>query len=347
MMAQGFAFVEIAAPSSEDENYLALFLNRLGFSCIGRHRHYDIRVYQQASCYILMNCERKGRGAGREGAFVRSHGICASACGLYVKDALSWSASAFANGAMPYKYALPYRAPAVMAIGDTLIYGIDQPIAVFLEQHFDCDSSVSNQPGNPSLLTSLVALNFVVYAGHLPEYRRLLCGAMGFSEVNHYAGPTLSVVNLNYEATCYVRLIATDIAHTSCQAAQFLKSHMGEGVQAVSFTADNLTTCMANFKKRSIAIEPQNPHYYDRLSKYFSGMNVNLFDLSKHHIMVDGLLKETRGSAVTQHILHAFLAKTRGHVRFEVMQSQDSLMALGNFSSYYQHHGKAPSLLAV
>ena len=116
----GFEFVEFAHP--EPETLRELF-TKMGYTHTATHKTKDIELWQQGDITYVINNEPGSHA--RE--FVTEHGPCAPSMGWRVVDAQHAFDHAVSKGATPYEGpGKTMDVPAIMGIGGSLIYFIDQ-----------------------------------------------------------------------------------------------------------------------------------------------------------------------------------------------------------------------------
>ncbi len=286
--AAGIAFVEISAPHEKDKIYLSLLLRRLGFTHVGNHKAHKIYLYQQHSTYIILNCETKGRGGGQEGSFVREHGMCACAFGVWVQDLEKAYRYAIKKGAKPYKYSTPYQVPAIHSVGDTLLYFCQDEPQIFIQKHFHYIATTHERFYVNELLHEIDHLVFAVYPDKLEYWAGFFQTLFNTSVQPIARDGHLSVCNLmNASQTLSLTLIASE-PRLQGQTSQFLTHHNGEGLFQIAFATQDLCHAVTHMSRACMQFESVDASYYDFVVDNFPTSGMNLFVLSRQHIMIDG-----------------------------------------------------------
>ena len=116
----GFEFVEFASDNPQE---LRDLFTRMGYAHVANHKTMQIELWQQGDITYVLNAEPNSFGA----EFVAKHGPCAPSMGWRVVDAARALAHALENGATEYTgTGKVLDVPAIMGIGGSLIYLVDQ-----------------------------------------------------------------------------------------------------------------------------------------------------------------------------------------------------------------------------
>jgi 4-hydroxyphenylpyruvate dioxygenase len=338
---KGFSFIEVAAPNENHKAQLTLTLQRLGFKMIGKHKRNDIYLYGQGNIKLLMNCDAKGRGAGREGSFVRAHGLCASAFGIWVEDADQAYHNAILSGAKPYKYASPYNLHTINGIGDTLIYFVDGAV---LDSFFD--EEFVNQNVNIALhyfvdgfgLSHIDHLTFTLYPEKLNNWSGFFQKIFNFRALNYTKKSGVCVRNMTSPCgSLLVTLMESDLKKISPVSA-YLNGHMDEGISHIAFATTDLEAAVDDMTKLSLEFEDLEPLYYQKVVETFPMSGYSLFNLSKRKIMVDGDTTDLSINAKPDCHIHIFVKKNQSHFGFELIERKKHFFQnLGNYSLLQKH----------
>ena len=322
------AFVEISAPSDQLRENLIHYLNRLGFTQIGTHKHKQIILFKQNDIFITINCETTGRGACREGAFVRAHGVCASAFGLWVNNPESVFSQSIQRGAVAYKYVTPYQTPVLQGPGDTVIYLCDHTYTKgnpsgfpsFFNEHFYIHDQYSLHPISKKDLQSIHHITIASYPEFIQEYAFLFKKILQFKEINSYTEKGYKCINFEVEQNkkSFITLVHNEQLKNGA-IHTFLEKHQGDGICHIGFLSPNLKESLRNLNTCAIFTEKPPLSYYDKLSIHFADSMRNLFDLSKHHI----LLEMDRSMKTDVNYLHAYLHNQHMRLKFEIVEQMD------------------------
>lgn len=322
-------FIEVAAPNENYQTYVTLLLQRLGFVQIATHKKNAIHLYRQGEIYFAVNCDTKGRGASREGSFVREHGICASAIGLLIRDNKEAYTHALKKGAIPYKYPTPYQVPVIHGVGDSLIYFVDH-IERFLSDHFNVEEKL-NQSLTAKHLIAFDHITYAVYPGMIDVWSGFFQTVFNCHSINHAETDAIKIRNLYTPgANLLIRLQEVAKDDTQSLTGKYLQSHKSEGVFEIAFTTLLLSETIDILHRASVEFEKMPMDYYQCVIQNFPESGHNCFNLSKQHIMVDGDMMNSRKGT----FLHIYLKNKNCPISFQIVERpyhQKTL--LGNFST--------------
>lgn len=332
----GIAFVEIAAPTDEYQSYMILLLQRLGFYHVAHHKKNDIHLYQQNDIFIALNCDAKGRGASREGSFVRAHGLCASAIGLWIDDDQKAYTHAINHGAVPYKYPTPYQAPVINGVGDTLIYFCNQGIHAsdFFTEHFIFNKDTIKPIFNHKLL-SIDHLTFGIHSGMMNHWSTFFDTIFNCCEMNQASHEGITIKNLsNTNQTLMITLQESTLKGQNTCTCHYLQEHNGEGLFTISFSTPHLERTIDSMNEASVPFVKTNHEDYAHIADHFPESGYNLFMLAKYHMRINTDLS----SKIKIYYRHVFVKPALGPVLYEIIERpQGCKKTLGNFSTLYTH----------
>ncbi|MGC9553016.1 4-hydroxyphenylpyruvate dioxygenase, partial [Vibrio metoecus] len=121
----GFEFVEYTAADTQGIASLKHLFTSLGFAEIAKHRSKEAWLYRPGDINFIVNAQPRSQAE----AFAKEHGPSVCGMAFRVKDAAVALKHAQANGAVEYKTEIgpmELSIPAVIGIGDSLLYFVDR-----------------------------------------------------------------------------------------------------------------------------------------------------------------------------------------------------------------------------
>lgn len=329
---KGFSFVEFTAPTEDLRSYLKATLLRLGFQCVARHKREEIYLYKQGQIHFLVNCESTGHAA----TFAREHGICASSMGFWVNNAATAHQHLVAHGAIPYKYQTAYRAPAIHGIGDSLLYCVDGgSLDTFFESEFTYFSEIDPQPIGHGLLM-IDHLTHNVYNGKMDHWCGFYQTLFNFHQIRHFdiSGKKTSLVSRALISPCgTIRIPINESSDEKSQITEYLIDYKGEGIQHIALTTSGITQSIEELAKAGISFMEVPSTYYDIIAERFPESGLNLYALSRHHILIDG---EHDGDT-KKILLQIFTKNLFGPIFFEIIERHGhNGFGEGNFTALFE-----------
>jgi 4-hydroxyphenylpyruvate dioxygenase len=329
---KGFAFVEFAAPTEGLRTYIKTTFLRLGFQCIAKHKQCEIYLYKQGQVHFLVNCESQGHAS----TFAREHGICASAMGFWVNNSTKAHQYLVRNGAIPYKYPTAYSAPAIHGIGDSLLYCVDgNSLDCFFESEFSYYDGVNINPVGHGLI-SIDHLTHNVYNGKMDYWCGFYQTLFNFRQIRHFdiSGQKTSLVSRALISPCNtIRIPINESNDEKSQITEYLNDYKGEGIQHIALTTKSIVPSIEALSKAGIDFMEVPLTYYDIITERFPESGLNLYKLSRHHILIDG---ENDGAA-KKILLQIFSKNLLGPIFFEIIERQGHEgFGEGNFTALFE-----------
>lgn len=329
---KGFAFVEFSAPTEDLRSYLKATLLRFGFQCIAQHKREEIFLYRQGQIHFLVNCESTGHAA----TFAREHGICASSMGFWVNNAAAAHQHLVSNGAIPYKYTTPYNVPSIHGIGDSLLYCVDgDSLDNFFESEFTYFSGTNIPPVGHSLLM-IDHLTHNVYNGKMDHWCGFYQTLFNFQQIRHFdiSGKKTSLVSRALISPCgMIRIPINESGDEKSQITEYLIDYKGEGIQHIALTTSDIVSSIDALTKAGISFMEVPSTYYDIIAERFPESGLNLYTLSRHHILIDGEYDNESKKL----LLQIFTKNLFGPIFFEIIERHGhNGFGEGNFTALFE-----------
>ena len=324
----GFEFVEFAHP--EPAALRALFL-RMGYTLAARHKSRAIELWQQGDITYVLNDE-PGSHARR---FVGEHGPCAPSMGWRVVDAAHAFAHAVKMGAEPYLAAdRVLDVPAVVGIGGSLIYFIDQYGTADPYHDF-----VRLCPAKPAGVGFhyLDHLTHNVHKGNMDLWFDFYSRIFGFKQIRFFdiEGKFTGLFSRALTSACQrIRIPINEDRGETGQIVEYLKRYKGEGIQHIALICDDLPACWDNLKARGVPFMTAPPEtYYAMLEGRLPGHGQNVDQIKTRGILLDG----TTDGGAARLLLQIFAQPQIGPVFFEFIQRKgDEGFGEGNFKALFE-----------
>ena len=338
MGLDGFEFVEFSAP---EPGTLEPVFELLGFERIAVHRSKSVDLWRQGDINFIVNYEPKSAAW----YFAREHGPCACGLAFRVRDARHAYARAIRLGAEPIDNPcgpMELRLPTIRGIGGAALYLIDR-----WEGHsiYDIDFSFlpdanRNPPGVG--LNVIDHLTHNVYRGRMDHWAGYYEKLFNFQEIRRFEiqGQETGLVSramtapdgkiripLNEEAIALAR------SGRGGQIEEFLVRHLGEGIQHIAFSCDDLVATCDRLRARGLPfMDPPPRTYYEALDERLPGHGQPVAELARRGILLDG---STEGEP--RLLLQIFSADLIGPTFFEFIQrKRDDGFGEGNFQALFE-----------
>lgn len=309
-------FIEFALPEASDNSLLEL-LNAMGFTETHTHRSKNVTLMQQGDINLILNREPSSQAHEH----FKTHGT--SVCALAMKThnlkrtfdrAKQYHCPSFLNQAGPGELNIP----AIKAIGDSLIYLLDDQSKV---RFFDVDfKSLTDQPNLG------IGLQSIDHIGQTVDHTDFLSAAffykslLGFDitpnqDLPDVYGLVVSRLAMSRNKKVCIPLNMTSTSHAS--ARRFLDKTKGSGVQQIAFSCHDIFAAATSLGSQFQLPIPEN--YYRDIDARFA-LDPELINKMKlNNIMYD---RTEEGE-----FFHCYTRETNG-VFFEILQRS------GNYQQY-------------
>lgn len=325
----GFEFVEFAHP---DPEALRAIFAQMGFTLTARHRSKAIELWQQGDITYILNDEPGSHAR----AFVDIHGPCAPSMGWRVVDAAHALAHAVAMGATEFTGAKTLDVPAIVGIGGSLIYFIDQYGAANPYSDFNFIG-----PAKPKGVGFhyLDHLTHNVHRGNMDKWFDFYGKIFGFKQIRFFdiEGKFTGLYSRALTSPCgRIRIPINEDRGETGQIVEYLRRYNGEGIQHIAVGSDDIYAATDEIAARGLRFMPKPPMAYYQLSKTrVHDHEEPLEALAKHGILIDG--EGVVDGGETRILLQIFSKTVIGPIFFEFIQRKgDDGFGEGNFRALFE-----------
>lgn len=324
----GFECVEFASP---DPSRLQKLFDNLGFTPIARHTKQNILLYRQGDINFLINAEPRSFAA----SFMSEHGPCASAMGFRVKDAKLALQRLVDRGAEPYQDTnIPFNVPAILGIGGSLIYLIDDYEDQRLyRQDFE---PLSTQSTGGVGLTYLDHVTHNVYQGSMDKWTEFYEKLFNFREIRYFdiRGQKTGLISRAMTSPCgKIRIPINEGTEDTSQIEEYLRDYNGEGIQHIAFGTDDIYRAIESLHQIGIEFLSVPDTYYELLDKRMPGHGEDTARMKKNRILIDGDMDKPEKPL----LLQIFTKTLIGPIFFEIIQRKGHEgFGEGNFKALFE-----------
>ncbi len=330
-LLDGIEFIEFVSP--EPARLHALF-TAFGFSRVMRHERRPIDLYSQGDITLLVNRD-PGSFAAEFGAL---HGPSICSMGWRTKRASDAREAVLARGARAAVRGDLSRderpLPAVMGIGDSLIYlvdGYDAPLEAryrrlgFVE--LDRPERVASKG-----FTVIDHLTNNVFKGTMGQWAEFYKSVFGFTEVRYFdiRGVKTGLTSYALRSPCGKFCIPINEAdEKKSQINEYLDEYRGPGVQHLAFATDDLLASLDALRGSPIGFLDIDDDYYDEVFTRVPGVTEDRGRIRAHQVLVDG---DSEG-----YLLQIFTKNLVGPIFIELIQRKNHLsFGEGNFGALFR-----------
>lgn len=325
----GFEFVEFAHP---DPEALRAIFGQMGFTLTARHRSKAIELWQQGDITYILNDEPGSHAR----AFVDIHGPCAPSMGWRVVDAAHALAHAVAMGATEFTGTKTLDVPAIVGIGGSMIYFIDQYGAANPYSDFNFIG-----PAKPKGVGFhyLDHLTHNVHRGNMDKWFDFYGKIFGFKQIRFFdiEGKFTGLYSRALTSPCgRIRIPINEDRGETGQIVEYLRRYNGEGIQHIAVGSDDIYAATDEIAARGLRFMPKPPMAYYQLSKTrVHDHEEPLEALAKHGILIDG--EGVVDGGETRILLQIFSKTVIGPIFFEFIQRKgDDGFGEGNFRALFE-----------
>lgn len=328
----GFEFVEFADPENPDR--LRTLFRQMGYSHTATHKQKPVELWQQGDITYILNADPAARAA----EFAREHGPSAPSMGWRVVDAAHALRHAVQQGATAYDGPdKTLNAPAIVGIGGSLIYLIDQYYDTSpYNAEFDWIADAHPQGLGFSYLDHLT---HNVHKGNMDEWFDFYARIFNFHQIRFFdiAGKYTGLFSRALTSPCgRIRIPINEDRGETGQIVAYLRKYKGEGIQHIAVGSDNIYDATDALAARGLKFMPGPPDTYYRLSKTrVQGHDEPLARMKKHGILIDG--EGVVDGGQTRILLQIFSKTVVGPIFFEFIQRKgDDGFGEGNFKALFE-----------
>lgn len=328
---RGIEFTEF---SSEDPAALHKLFLAFGFSRVARHTEKKIDLYKQNEITFLLNYEPQSFGSD----FYQQHGPCVSSMGWRVDDAAFALEKGVERGATKAAHEGDYKTegkeiPAIMGIGDSLIYFIDN----FNDE--DRYEKMGFKPlENPDIVQDL-GFQFVdhltnnVEQGTMKKWSDFYKDIFGFTEVRYFdikgakTGLTSFALRSPDGSFC---IPINEGSDKKSQINEYLEEYKGAGVQHIALCTNDIIKSVDSLTKNGgVETLDMDDQYYQEVFERVPNVTEDHKKLQELQILVDG---DDEG-----YLLQIFTKNIIGPIFFEIIQRKNHLaFGEGNFGALFR-----------
>lgn len=324
----GFAFVEFAC--HDPDTLLALF-GKLGFKAMGGHARTGAILLRQGEAALIVN--------PASNPFREVHGASARAIAISVDNAANALAQALRGGARratPAEFgAFVVDAPAIVGIGDSLVYFVDHDIEPLF--------SMAHRP-RQSIEVADAAIRAIDHTSNIVKPENLDHWADFYKDTFAFVQKQYldvkgrqtgmrarSMVSPCGKVSIPIAAAAHDQPGVLNQNDEFIRDYGGEGIQHIAFLSSNIERTIAAMEAAGIAfMDPPPRTYYRNLDTRVPGHRQNLEHMERRGILVDG---KSDGRI----LLQRFTRRQIGPIFFEIIERRgEDGFGEGNFKALFE-----------
>ena len=327
----GFEFVEFASDRPQD---LRDLFGRMGYVHTATHKTKAIELWQQGDITYILNAQPDSFAL----RFVAQHGPCAPAMGWRVVDAAHAHAHALSKGAKSYDGAdKTLNAPAILGIGGSLIYFIDQ---YYEANPYNAEFNwISDAHPAGVGFHYLDHLTHNVHKGNMDLWFKFYGDLFGFHEIRFFdiEGKFSGLLSRALTSPCgRIRIPINEDRGEKGQIVEYLKRYNGEGIQHIAVGARDIYAAVDEIASRGVTFMPKPPQsYYDLSRARVVNHAEPLEDMARHGILIDG--EGVLGGGETRILLQIFSKTCVGPIFFEFIQRKgDDGFGEGNFKALFE-----------
>lgn len=326
----GFEFVEFAHPEPQ---VLRDLFTRMGYAHVATHKTRAVEVWQQGDITYLITSEPGSHAAD----FMAEHGPCAPSMGWRVVDAQKALAHAVAQGAEEWTGPKSMDVPAIVGIGGSLIYFVDQYYETSpYNEEFTWHASAHPEGVGFYYLDHLT---HNVFKGRMDHWFDFYERIFNFRQIRFFdiEGKYTGLLSRALTSPCgRIRIPINEDRGETGQIVEYLKRYKGEGIQHIAVGARNLYDATDAIAERGIRFMPPPPDtYYDLSYDRVVGHEEPRDRLARHGILIDG--EGVVDGGETRILLQIFSRTVIGPIFFEFIERKgDDGFGEGNFKALFE-----------
>jgi len=324
----GFAFVEFVC--TQPEGLVALF-GKLGFKALGQHAQTGAVLLRQNEAALIVN--------PAPNPFQEVHGASARAIAINVDNAANALAQALEGGARratPAEFGeFVVEAPAIVGIGDSLVYFVDHDIESVFSTPYRLGQAV--EVANAAIQTIDHTSN-IVKAENLDRWADFYKDTFAFVQKQYLdvkgrqtGMRARSMVSPCGKVSIPIAAAAHDQPGMLNQNDEFIRDYHGKGIQHIAFLSSNIEHTIAAMETAGIDFMDAPPRtYYENLNARIPGHGQNLDSIERRGILVDG----KGGGRI---LLQRFTRRQLGPIFFEIIERRgEDGFGEGNFKALFE-----------
>ncbi len=327
----GIEFVEFVSP---DPDRLHRLFTAFGFSRVMRHATRAVDLYRQHDITFMVNRE-PGSFAARFGAL---HGPSISSMGWRVKNAGDALGATVARGAVAATRSDLSRGdrplPAIMGIGESLIYLVDGYDAPFEERYARMGFVALEAPDTVADkgFTRIDHLTNNVHRGTMARWAGFYKDVFGFTEVRYFdiRGVKTGLTSYALRSPCGSFCIPINEAdEKKSQINEYLDEYKGPGIQHIAFLTDDILASIDGLRGSPVEFLDIDDEYYATVFERVPGVVEDRARIRERQVLVDG---DADG-----YLLQIFTKNLVGPIFIELIQRRNHLsFGEGNFGALFR-----------
>lgn len=321
----GIDFVEFSA---NDSRYLENLFYDFGFSKVAKHKSKNIDMFIQGKIVLLLNYEHGSFGH----QFFQQHGPCISSMGWRVKSAEFAHKEALQRGAKPATTTDYANTPAMMGIGNSLIYFTEADSSGnfdYKKYGFDLLQDPVKVADKGFLAIDHLTNN--VYKGTMNDWANFYKNIFGFEEVRYFdiRGQKTGLTSYALKSPCGQFCIPiNEASEKKSQINEYLDMYNGPGVQHLAFLTKDLVKSIQSFQGTQIETLDIDQNYYQNVFNRVPNVKEDKKEIEKLNILVDG---DEEG-----YLLQIFTKNIVGPIFIELIQRENHhSFGEGNFQALF------------
>ena len=327
----GFEFVEFA---HEDPQVLRDIFTHMGYEHTATHKTRAVELWQQGDITYVLNAQSDSFAA----RFVAEHGPCAPSMGWRVVDADHAFRHAVAKGAQAYDADdKTIDAPAIVGIGGSLIY--------FIDQYYDANPYnaefdwVSKAHPKGVGFYYLDHLTHNVHKRNMDVWFRFYCDVFNFKEIRFFdiEGKFTGLLSRALTSACgRIRIPINEDRGEKGQIVEYLKRYNGEGIQHIAVGTNDIYAATDAIAELGVKFMPAPPNaYYELSHNRVVDHEEPIEKMKKNGILIDG--EGVVDGGETRILLQIFSKTVIGPIFFEFIQRKgDDGFGEGNFRALFE-----------
>ena len=327
----GIEFVEFVSP---DPARMHALFTAFGFSRVMQHATRAIDLYRQHDITFLLNREPASFAA----QFGALHGPAISSMGWRVNNVADAMGAVLARGATAAPQVDLARdgrpVPAVLGIGDSLIYFVDG-----YAQPFDARyESLGFVPlAAPDLVpdkgfTVIDHLTNNVHKGTMGRWADFYKSVFGFTEVRYFdiRGAKTGLTSYALRSPCGKFCIPiNEASEKKSQINEYLEEYKGPGIQHLAFLTTDLIASLDALRGSPVEFLDIDDDYYASVFDRVPNVTEDHARLREHQVLIDG---DADG-----YLLQIFTKNLVGPIFIELIQRKNHLsFGEGNFGALFR-----------
>jgi 4-hydroxyphenylpyruvate dioxygenase len=326
----GFEFVEFAHPNP---TALREVFAKMGYQLTAKHRSKDIELWQQGDVTYVLNNDAQGHAM----EFAAKHGPCAASMGWRVVDAAHAFEHAIRLGAEPFEGSKLLDVPAIMGIGGSLIYFIDQ-YGGEANPYGEFDWVAPAKPAGVGF-HYLDHLTHNVHRGNMDKWFDFYEKIFSFKQIRFFdiEGKFTGLHSRALTSPCgRIRIPINEDRGETGQIVEYLRRYNGEGIQHIAVGTEDIYAATDAIAARGLTFMPKPPMAYYEMSKTrVVGHEEPIEALARHGILIDG--EGVVDGGETRILLQIFSKTMVGPIFFEFIQRKgDDGFGEGNFRALFE-----------